>query len=271
MNSSSCQRYVPLLCWIVIAGACLFIPFKIIAYAFVPAGDARRHVARALTDKEYSQILVLRPEYKIDHSPGWDWILRHLHRALGWGEDALMSFSLVSTMWCVLLAGLPWLRRPEAWLAALLAQLVALPDLMVRLDQGRPYLLSEGVLLCVLFAWTKDRTQPPSWLKIILTVAGFTLSVWVHGAWYLCVLVLAGFFAAGAWPQAIWLSACWVAGTLLGALLTGHPADFLWGAVFMAASVYRQHAPAWMLVANFSPAKANFTRWPSWRWSIFGG
>jgi hypothetical protein len=161
-------------------------------------------------------------------------------------------------MLCVLLAGLPWLRRPEAWLAALLAQLVALPDLMVRLDQGRPYLLSEGVLLCVLFAWTQDRTQPPSRLKIVLTVAGFTLSVWAHGAWYLWVFVLAGFFAAGAWPQAIWLSACWVAGTLLGALLTGHPADFLWGAVFMAASVYRQHAPAWMLVGEFQPSEGEF-------------
>jgi hypothetical protein len=51
-------------------------------------------------------------------------------------------------MLCVYLAGLPWLRRPEAWMAALLAQMVALPNLMMRLDQGRPFLVSEGVLIC---------------------------------------------------------------------------------------------------------------------------
>jgi hypothetical protein len=258
MNSSAVQRYVPLLCWIVLIGACLFIPLKIIAYGFVPGGDARRHVARATIDKDYQQILVLRPEYKIDHSPGWDWILRHLHRALGWGEDDLMSFSLFLTMLCVLLAGLPWLRRPEAWLAALLAQLVALPELMVRLDQGRPYLLSEAVLIWLLFAWSKDRAQPPSWPKILLTVAGSALSVWVHGAWYLWVFVLGAFFMAGAWPQAIWLTACWLTGTLLGALLTGHPVEFLYGAVYMAVSVYRQHVPAWMLVGEFQPSEGEF-------------
>ena len=157
MSASSFQRYVPLGCWILVAAACVFIPLRIIAYGFVPGGDARRHVARALVEKDYRQIVVLRPEYKIDHSPGWDWILRHLHRGLGWGEDGLMSFSVVATLLFVLLAGLPWLRRPEAWLAALLAQLVALPDLMVRLDQARPYLLTEGVLIGVLFAWGRDR------------------------------------------------------------------------------------------------------------------
>ena len=100
-------------------------------------------------------------------------------------------------MLCVYLAGLPWLRRPEAWMAALLAQMVALPNLMIRLDQGRPFLVSEGVLICLLFAWGRERTPRPSWQKLVLTTAGFALSVWVHGTWYLWVFVLAGFFAGG--------------------------------------------------------------------------
>lgn len=258
MNSSALQRYVPLLSWIVIVGACIFVPLKVISYGFIPGGDARRHVARATIEKDYPQIVVLRPEYKLDHSPGWDWILRHVHRITGWGEDDLMSFSIVLTMLFILPAGLPWLRRPEAWLAALLAQLVALPDLMVRLDQARPFLLSEAVLICLLFAWTKDRTQPPSWLKIVLTVVGFALSVWVHGAWYLWVFFLGAFFMAGAWPQAIWLSACWIVGTTIGASLSGHPVALLYEAVYMAVSVSRQHAPAWMLVGEFQPSEGEF-------------
>ncbi|MGD1086664.1 MAG: hypothetical protein ABSA47_18150 [Verrucomicrobiota bacterium] len=258
MNSAIFQRHIPLLCLAGVLGACLLIPLRIIGYDFVPAGDARRHVAKALIDKEYPQIVVLPPEYKVDQSPGWDWILRHLHRATGWGEDGLMSFSVVATLLCVLAAGLPWLRRPEAWLAALLAQLAALPDLMVRLDQGRPYLVSEGVLICLLFGWAEEEEGAPSRRKIGLTVIGFALSVWVHGTWYLWVLVPAAFFLAGAWRRGVWLSACWVAGTLLGALLTGHPVDFLHGAVFTAGAIYRQHVPAWMLVGEFQPSEGEF-------------
>jgi hypothetical protein len=169
-----------------------------------------------------------------------------------------MSFSLAATLLCVLLAGLPWLRRPEAWLAALLAQLVALPDLMVRLDQARPFLVSEGVLVCLLFAWADETPRAPSLRKLVLTTIGFALSVWVHGTWYLWLFVLGGFFIAGAWRRAVCLSGCWAAGTVLGALLTGHPLDFLYGAVYMAESVYRQHAPAWMLVGEFQPSEGEF-------------
>ncbi|MGD0410310.1 MAG: hypothetical protein ABSC18_01290 [Verrucomicrobiota bacterium] len=258
MNSSRLQRWVPLLVWIAVPATFILIVFQILSYGFVPAGDARRHVAKVMTDKEYNQIVVLRPEYKIDHSPGWDWILRRLHRLAGWNEDKLMSFSVAAMMLCVFLAGLPWLRRPEAWMAALLAQMVAVPETMLRLDQGRPFLLSEGVLAGILFAWGRDRAEKPSWQKIVLTTAGFALSVWVHGTWYLWVFVLGGFLLAGAWRQALRLSGCWAAGVIAGALLSGKPAAFLYGAVYMAAAVYREHAPAWLLVGEFQPGDGEF-------------
>ncbi|MGA2557083.1 MAG: hypothetical protein ABSG04_12505 [Verrucomicrobiota bacterium] len=258
MNPPRLQRYVPLLVWMVVLAAFMMIGFRIISYGFVPGGDARRHVAKVMTDREYNQIIVLRPEYKIDHSPGWDWVLRQLHRATGWDEDGLMSFSVVAMMWCVYLAGLPWLRRPEAWMGALLAQLVALPNLMVRLDQGRPFLLSEGVFICILFAWGRERTGRPTWIKLGLTTLGFALSVWVHGAWYLWAFVLAGFFMAGAWRETLWLAACWAGGVAAGALLTGKPAEFLYGAVYMAAAVFQEHAPKWMLVGEFQPSDGEF-------------
>jgi len=44
-----------------VAAACLGIALKILGYGFVPVGDARRYVAKAVTDKEYPQILVLGP------------------------------------------------------------------------------------------------------------------------------------------------------------------------------------------------------------------
>jgi hypothetical protein len=257
MNSPLLQRWVPLLVRIAVPATFILIVFQILSYGFVPAGDARRHVAKVMTDKEYNQIVVLRPEYKIDHSPGWDWILRRLHRLAGWNEDELMSFSVAAMMLCVFLAGLPWVRRPEAWMAALLAQMVP-PNWMTRLDQGRPFLLSEGVLICILFAWGRERGGRPSWQKLVLTTAGFALSVWVHGAWYLWVFVLAGFLLAGAWRETVWLAACWVGGVVAGALLSGKPAAFLYGAVYMASAVAREHAPKWMLVGEFQPSEGEF-------------
>jgi hypothetical protein len=241
-----------------VLAASLCLGLKIVSYGFVPAGDARRHVARVMTEKDYNQIVVLRSEYKTDHSPGWDWILRRVRGFTGWGEDALMSFSVAGMMLCLFVAGLPWLRRPEAWSAALLALLVALPNLMLRVSQGRPFLLSEAVLVCILFAWRRAPSARPAFAILVLTVIGFTLSVWVHGAWYLWLLVLGAFFLAGAWRQACWLAGCWVVGTIIGGLFSGQPLAFLYGSVFMAASVYAEHAPAWMLVGEFQPSDGEF-------------
>jgi len=56
----------------------------------------------------------------------------------------------------------------------------------------------------------------------------------------------------------LWLGVCWVAGVLFGALLTGKPLAFLYGAVYMAAAVFREHAPKWMLVGEFQPSDGEF-------------
>ena len=72
------------------------------------------------------------------------------------------------------------------------------------------------------------------------------------------MVVPVAFLLASAWRSALWLAGLWAAGVALGALLTGHPVDFLYGAVFMAASVWRQHAPAWMLVGEFQPSEGEF-------------
>src|SRR5437879_1514111 len=141
------ERYVTLAVWASIVLTLLFISLKVISFGFLPEGDARRHVAKAFTERPYTEIVVMRPDYTVDHSPGWEWLLSFLHRRAGWDADGLVSFSVISLMLCIFFAPLPWLRRPEAWLAALLAQMVAIPELMTRLTQARPYLLTEGILI----------------------------------------------------------------------------------------------------------------------------
>jgi hypothetical protein len=257
-NGAALERYVPLVCWIAAALTALFICLKILSYGFLPGGDARRHVAKPFAHKAYSEIVVMRPEYVVDHSPGWEWLLAELNGVFGWDKDALVSFSVISTLLAVLCFPMIWLRHPEAWLAAVLAEMIAIPELMTRWGQGRPYLVSEGILIALLFSWSKETGRSPPWWKVAATCAGFCLSVWMHGAWYLWVLVLAAFFVAQRWRAGLWLTGCWLAGTAAGALLTGQPWAFLKGALFMAACVYQEHLPKWMLVGEFQPSAGEF-------------
>src|ERR1043166_476059 len=150
------ERYVPLLIWIAVVATLLFIALRILGYGYVPAGDGRRHVAKAMTERTYPEILVLRPGYFMTNSPGWEALLRFLHLNFGWTQEALMSFAIAALLLCVFFSPLPWLRRPEAWLTALLAPMLANPQFMPnRLTQARPYLLTEGILIAVLLAWSR--------------------------------------------------------------------------------------------------------------------
>jgi len=257
-NGAALQRYVPLVCWMAVLLTAVFICLKILGEGYMPPGDARRHAAKPFAGKPYSEIVVMRPQYVVDHSPGWEWLLGCLHRMTGWEEDALLSFSVASTLFCVVCFPLIWVRRPEAWLAAVLAQMIAIPQLMERWLQGRPYLLSEGILMGLLFSWSKEQDRRPPWSKVVLTCIGFALSVWIHGAWYLWVVLFAAFFLAQRWRAGLWLAGCWVVGTIVGALLTGRPLAFLYTGVYMAQCVYQEHAPKWLLVGEFQPSGGEF-------------
>jgi hypothetical protein len=179
------QRYVPLAVWIIVLSVLILIPLKILSYGFVPGGDARRHIAKAFTEKSDSQVVILRQGFTMDHNPGWEWILRRVERATGWDLGRMTVFAVVTPLWSVFCSALPWLRRPEAWLAALLAELVALPYLMDRLVQCRPLLFPESILIALLFVWSKQDPNGPSWFKIIFTAIAFCLSTWIDGAWFL--------------------------------------------------------------------------------------
>ena len=243
----------------------LMIGLKITGYNFLPGGDMRRHVAQAFTHRPYTDIVVMRPEYVMDHSPGWDALLRFLHEKAGLTKDQLVSFSIVALLLCVFVAPLPWLRRPEAWLAALLAELVAIPELMTRFTQARPYLLTQALCAAVLIGWAKSEPNRPTWRKALLTGAAIALSTYVHGTWYLWAVPVMAFFLAGWWRSGFCVGASWLGGALAGAILTGSPMAFLKQAVVMVVTISREHLPQsqehlpqWMLVGELMPHEGEF-------------
>src|SRR5215203_4732547 len=126
-------RYIPLVVWVVVIITLLLIPAKIIGYGFIPADDALRHAAKAVSGKSWSEIMVMRPGFEMDIHPGWHAILGALHRGLNFNAETLVVVSIYGLMLVVSLAVIPWLRRPEAWLATLLAAAVFSPVMIKRL------------------------------------------------------------------------------------------------------------------------------------------
>jgi hypothetical protein len=231
------RRYVPLLAWLAVALVLLAIPFKILGLGYLPADDALRHVAKAVSGKPWPEILVVGESFKIDHNLGWHTLLGALHHALNWDAENLVEFSVVALFIVVNFSMLPWLKRPEAWLAALLVAMV-ISDLPQRFLLGRPFILTSTVLMTILFAAQKSK---PSLKHFLLFTALIASCSFVHGVWYLWLLPVAAFFFAGQFTWTILLLGAWLAGVFMAAVLTGHPADYLTQAVSMAANSVGQH------------------------------
>jgi len=257
MLSQNVRRYIPLSVWIVVVFTIIVIPLKIIGYGFLPMDDALRHAAKAVSGKSWQQILVMRDDFPIDPSPGWqkilDWV-RHsswVHNWSGGETEALVVFSIIALMLLVTLSALPWLRRPEAWLAALFAAAILIPACTTRFARGRPYLLTDAVLITILFLWSRQSEDRPRRLALIFTPLLVAASAWIHGSWYLLCLPGAAILLAGFWRSAFWYGGCWLAGSFLGCALTGHPVEFMFQAmrhVFGAFGhfvVNRQLEPEW--------------------------
>jgi hypothetical protein len=224
------RRHVPSAVWLLVALVILAIPLKIIGYGYLPADDALRHAAKAVSGKPWPEILVLGPNYKIDQSLGWHAILGAVHQATGWDAEGLVVFSVVALFIIVNGAMLPWLKRPEAWLVALtIAMLIS--DLPQRELLGRPFALTMTVLMTLLFA---VQYRQPDWRMFALVVVLITGCTYIHGVWYLWLLPIAAFLFAGRFRWTLLLTGAWLLGTLFSMLLSGHPLDYASHALVMA-------------------------------------
>jgi hypothetical protein len=250
------QRYVPLLSWSIAILTILCIALKIIGYGYLPEDDALRHAGKAVSGKPWNEILVMNERFSMDHNPGWHTVLGVTHRSTGWGTDSLVAFSVTSLIILFGLCVLPWLRRPEAWIATILILVITAPGDVARLALGRPFIVTMVVLMTLLMWWTRrDGFSAPMLVGSTLLVA---LAAWVHGTWYLLSLPVAAFFLAMQWRKGFALLGCWLAGSFLGACLTGDPFKFLFQAVDILLSSLGNHVLQRTLVTEFRPSDGNF-------------
>ena len=230
---------------------------KIIGYGYLPGDDALRHAAKAVSGKSWSEILVLESTFTklTTNSAGTCCWKKSISGQIG-TRRSLVIFSVVALFILVGWSALPWLKRPEAWLATLtLATIVA--AVCGRMTLGRPYLVTFAVLLTLLFLWQKHGSSPPKNWMLLLAVVLFALGTFVHGVWYLWVLLLGAFVLAGEFRWAVSLGICWVIGVFIGSALTGHPFEYPVQAFKLALLAVGAHATEQTMATELQPFDGN--------------
>jgi hypothetical protein len=252
-ESAGFNRYVPLLVYAVTILVLLLIPLKIISYDYLPIDDALRHAGKALSGKSWPEIVVLNDTYQMDHNFGWHLFLGEVAKWFHLDVDGLLVFSLVLLFVVMAASPLIWLKRPEAWLIALLfaAIIEAFPQ---RAMFGRPFLLTEAVLLTVLFLWQSRCPSGPTWKTVAGLSALIAVAVFVHGIWYLWLLPITAFFLAREYRWGLALAAACLIGTAVGASFTGHPVDYVMQATRLALHALGKHQIQRTQVTELRPA-----------------
>lgn len=232
----------------------LVIPLKITGLGFLPPDDALRHAAKVIAEKNWQQILVLRPDIVYDSHPGWHAMLAAVHRAFNLETDGLVVFSVVATFVLFTLTPLFLMRRPEAWLLALLALAILDGGSLIRVLLGRPFVVSMAVLLVLCLRWRPLDSRRASWGMMAAFTLMLAASTWIHCSWYLWGLPLGCFALARRWRAALRLGACMAVGIPLGASFTGHPWLFLRQTIVHGLLSVDGNILQRMLVIEFQPS-----------------
>jgi hypothetical protein len=162
-------------------------------------------------------------------------------------------------MLLVNVAGLAWLRRPEAWLAALMSVGIAAPVIVSRLSFGRPFLFTMAVFITLLFLWSSQEDSRPGGRSLLASICLMAAAAWIHGsAWYLLAFPAVALALSGLWHRAIWFLVCWLTGSFIGASLTGHPWQFLSQSVQLLLGAFGTNDLTRQLVSEFLPTTGDY-------------
>lgn len=241
-----------LLTRVLVYAAILLIPVVLfVRYQYFPFDDCLRHAAKAVSGRDWAEILLLRDGVTLDQHPGWHALLGRLHVWLGMGKEALVFVEWTLLFSLVSVAVVPFFRRPEAWVGAMLVACLAFPENYIfRLTRGRPYLFTETVLMILLMVWGQSDRRTVK--LFVMTTVLLALSTWVHGtAWYLWILPVLAFVLSGRKEDAVIFAGCWLVGSLSGAALTGHPWVYLSEQVELVFLSFGNGSLARMLVGEF--------------------
>ena len=219
--------------------------------SFFPSDDALRHVAKAISGKDWHEILVVREAFAMDSHPGWHFILEIFARISGYDNEVLLIISVCLLFMLFACTPVFLLKRPEAWIMSLLIFAIFSWGSLLRLFYGRPYIFSMFLVLMFCFLWQRVKDTDLPYGELIAFTLIAALSTWIQGTWYLLVLPLAALALAREWRVLGLMGSATIIGVFLGALLTGKPFVFLHQMVYHAVKAMSTADLQRQLVSEF--------------------
>ena len=246
---------------LIILFSLLYIPFKILSYGWTPMDDATRHVAFSTIDAKWSDIVVIDEKLGSDHNPGWHAVLKFLYKHCGFDKTDLMFFSVGGLFVLINLCGILVSPSPICWCLALLIFSNTEGNLYYRMLLGRPYILSCAATLILMHVWSvclkndSEVWSRKAWVKYTITVLILTLCVWIHGSWYLFLLIPISFFLCGRTLEAFIQTGLIFLSTILGAVLSGDFYEFMYFHFVATFQIFSEPTYNWLLVTEFASGK----------------
>lgn len=246
-------RYVLILVACIFTAVILFISFKVMSYGFIPTDDAMRHVAKVISGKDWTEILLLRPGIIMDSHIGWYKILGFIYKTTECDKDSLIVFSVVFMFILFCMIPLFFLKRPEAWLISLLILSVASIPALIRIFSGRPFIFSMAAVVLLGFIWPRFREKPLPWRSVVILIIFIALATWIHGLWYMFALPVLCFFLAREWRAGFVVVICTFMGVLIGMMITGQPLLFFYQTLQHFSYSLGGHILSRQLVSELQP------------------
>lgn len=238
----------------------VFIPLKILNFGWTPSDDALRHVAFSTIDANWTDIVIIDEKYSADHNAGWHKILKFLYKYCSLKKEQLLLFSVFSLFLLVNICGIICSPSPISWCISLLLLLnIESNDVSLRMLSGRPLLFSSAATIALLRIWCIDFQEKKSnnlfnknWAIYLISIIILSLSVWIHGGWYLFLLIPLSIFISGRAQKAFKFTLCLFISTLIGALLSGDFYNFLRFHFLVAYTVFNEPTYNWLLATEFA-------------------
>jgi hypothetical protein len=234
----------------------LLVPLRIVSYGYLPPDDALRHSAHAVDGRNWSEVILLNPEFRpdMDPHPGWERLLRSVHLWTGWSPSGLVDFAVILSLLSFTLAGLIAFGNPPAWLLACALMSVIEPALFHRLSMGRPVFFSMTALVIMLFLWTRIRPVR-WWVEGAVAFSVFTIDVVMHSlTWYLWPLLILPLVACRRWRSLLIMAAAMVASIAAASVFNGWYNTLVVPLLVLKDAVFEANVVSTSLVSELQPS-----------------
>jgi hypothetical protein len=246
------EARIPALCLLICCAAVLLSGLLIISKGYLPPDDALRHAAYVESGKTWEEILVMRPDFRLDMHDGWHRFLRGLQR-LGVGRYGLVQLPVVALL--AVCVGLPLfvVRRPEIWLASSLVLVLVNPGWVHRLSLGRSFLLYVAITMVWCLKAAEGERRPWRRSEYTLFFVLFLVAAFVRSTWFLLLPLVAIHLLIGEYRRGAALLGCLLGATFLAGLLLGIPLRIFWQPLSQVRLAAQWELPAPFLVTELQP------------------